>query len=639
MRLVKVTMGGLILLVSAGTAMAQLSQGTPFPEIKAKDLKNESVDIAALAAAQGRKVVIVHFFTPASGEAMAHKLRLLDRRHGGKEIEILAIGMETDEAILKAFSEDMGLEYHIVSRTSLENAPWLDSVTALPLTLFVRTDENKIIDTVLRGGGSTQADFLRTVAEKFFQQGAAEDAVALAEESVANGESEAASRELKGYALALSGRLDDAEQEFAAIDSKTGLAKVALDRGEFETAIAKATESGDAYAQTIIAEAQLRVGNTDAAATAAAEATKLAAGTGDDAAPSWQRADAFTVQGRVAQETGDTAAAVKDYREAQALDPYDVVPLSNEAEVHRSEGKLDEAKAVLEKAGQVRPEDDLTKMLLARVEEQLQEQTDVERRKVIQGQIADLSERFKTGQAAGTAPADNWTSRPLVLAFLPSTQAKGVFFDRVGTDVALQREIEVSLQSGGKVSVVDRQVLDQLLQELNLGSSELASADTQRRLGQVLSAGLLGVLEFAQVGPDTVLYLRLIDTETTQIVHQISEPVNESALRANVTSIAENILTKVAQDKPLQGLIADAAAPDSVLINLGGKHGVTAGQVFNIIVDGEPVEAGGKVIAYRPKKVGTLEVTTVETDYSVCTATLSDAGVTLAKDMKVRQSK
>jgi predicted TPR repeat methyltransferase len=71
----------------------------------------------------------------------------------------------------------------------------------------------------------------------------------------------------------------------------------------------------------------LRVGNTDAAATAAAEATKLAAGTGDDAAPSWQRADAFTVQGRVAQETGDTAAAVKDYREAQALDPYDVVPL------------------------------------------------------------------------------------------------------------------------------------------------------------------------------------------------------------------------------------------------------------------------------------------------------------------------
>lgn len=638
MRLVRVTMGGMILLASAGTALAQLSQGNPFPEVKATDLKNEPVDISTLAA-QGRKVVIVHFFTPASGEAMAHKLRLLDRRHGGKEIEILAIGMETDEAVLKAFSEDMGLEYHIVSRTGLENAPWLDSITALPLTLFVRTDENKIIDTVLRGGGSTQADFLRTVAEKFFQQGAAEDAVALADQAVANGESEGASRELKGYALALSGRLDDAEKEFAAIDSKTGLAKVALDRGEYDAAIAKATESGDAYAQTILAEAQLRAGNTEAAATAAAEATKLAGGTGDDAAPAWQRADAYTVQGRVAQETGDKAAAVQDYREAQALDPYDVVPLSNEAEVHRSEGKLEEAQAVLTKAEKARPDDELTKMLLARVQEQLQEQTDVERRKVIQSQISDLAARYQANQSANPVPADDWTTRPLVLAFLPSTQAKGVYFDRVGTDVALQREIETALQSGGKASVVDRQVLDQLLQELNLGSSDLASADTQRRLGQVLSAGLLGVLEFAQVGPDTVLYLRLIDTETTQIVHQISEPIQEDALRANVDRIAENILSKVASEKPLQGLIADAADTDSVLINLGGKHGVSVGQNFNIIVDGDPVEAGGKVIAYRPKKVGTLTVSAVEPEYSVCTATLSDSSVSLAKDMKVRYAK
>ena len=56
MRLVKVTMGGLILLVSAGTAMAQLSQGTPFPEIKAKDLKKYK---AFQAAAWDDKVLLV----------------------------------------------------------------------------------------------------------------------------------------------------------------------------------------------------------------------------------------------------------------------------------------------------------------------------------------------------------------------------------------------------------------------------------------------------------------------------------------------------------------------------------------------------------------------------------------------------
>lgn len=637
MRYLKIAFGVALCLAGTHAAVAQLAQGKPVPPIAATDLNHEPVDISTMAASQGRKVVIVHFFTPASGEAMANKLRLLDRRHGGKEIEILAVGMDSDEAILKAFSEDLGLKYHIVSRTSLENAPWLDSITTLPLTLFVRTDENKIIDTVLRGGGSSQADFLRTVAEKFFQQGAGDDAVEIADMALANGETEKGSRELKGYALALSGRLDDAESEFAAIDSKAGLAKVALDRGEYDKAIATAEQSDDAYAKTILAEAQLRAGDTQAAALAAENATKLAAEQ-PESVPQWQQADAYTVKGRVAQESGQNDAAVKEYQEAQALDPYDVVPLSNEAEVHRSEGKLEEAQAVLTKAEQVRPDDDLTKMMLARVEQQMKEQSEVDRQKLIQTQIADLSSRYKANTAAGTVASDPWTTRPLVLAFLPSTQAKGVFFDRVGTDVALQREIESALQGSGKVSIVDRQVLDQLLQELNLGSSELASQDTQLRLGQVLSAGMVGAMEFAQNGPDTTLYLRIIDTETTQIVQSLSEPLEANNLRGTVERIAAKILEKVAKDKPLQGLIADAPGTDNVLINLGTRHGVAPGQVFSIIVDGDPIEAGGKVIAYRPKKVGTLTVNTVENDYSVCTATLTDTTVELTKDMKIRQS-
>ena len=69
------------------------------------------------------------------------------------------------------------------------------------------------------------------------------------------------------------------------------------------------------------------------------------------------------------------------------------------------------------------------------------------------------------------------------------------------------------------------------------------------------------------------------------------------------------------------------------------KHGVKMGQVFNVIQDGDPIEVGGRVIAYRQKTVGKITVTTLEADYAVCKATNVRDGVTLAKEMKIKASK
>lgn len=615
----------------ATDATAQLSPGKPAPPIKARDIVDRAVDLDALAQADGRKLLIVYFFSPQAGEELAHKLRLLHRRYGGKELEVVAVGMESDEARLKGFAEELGLNYHVVSEASMSNADWLAQIDGLPLTLFVMANKDRIIERVLRGGGQSQVNLLTQVAESFFVRGDMAEAEAVLEQAVAGGEAEVPGRELKGYIYALSGKLDEAEKEFAAIDDTAGLAKVALERGDLERAVELGRAAPSGYGKAVAAEALLRSGEVAEAADAADAAVA-------GAAADWQRSEAHTVHGRIAQERGDLDTAVAGYREAQALDPHNVVPLSNEAEVRRRQGALEEAATVLERAQTVRPSDDLSAMMLAQVRRQMEEQNDTERAKLVQSQIADLSARFKEVREAGLPAADSWTTRPLVLALLPAGQADGVFFKRAGIEVALQRELESRLQAEGRVQVVDRSVLDQLLQELNLGTSELASADTQRRLGQVLSAGLLGVMEFAQLGNETLMYLRLIDTETTAIAHQLSTPVREDALRGTVDTVVAKVLEAVSTDRALKGLVADAGSADTVLINLGRKHGVQGGQRFSVFAEGDPVEAGGRIIAHKQKKVGTLVVTELQDEYSVCRLEDGDADTPLAKDMKIRSA-
>jgi hypothetical protein len=240
-------------------------------------------------------------------------------------------------------------------------------------------------------------------------------------------------------------------------------------------------------------------------------------------------------------------------------------------------------------------------------------------------------------KAAGTAaPVDPWSTRPLVMAFLPARNQGTVFFERAGTDIVLQREIEIRLQANERCSIVERGMLDQLLQELNLGSSELTSADTQRRLGQILSAGVLGFTEFVQSGAGVTMYLRLVDTETTSILLQTSQAVDEKNPGATVDAVIAKLTEETLSGREMKGLIADASDEKAVMINLGKKHGVAVGQMFLAIADGDPIKVGGKVIAIKQKPVAKLSVTSVEEEYALCEVVKKSEGATLAAEMKIK---
>lgn len=628
------------LVVALGVALCALSsqadffKGDKVPDIQAQDIFGKAVNLNEILD-KNPDLVILFFFSPDNGKAIAAKLQALKRIYDSEALSIIALGMESDKAALQAFADGLKIQYFLLADEQVKSAAWYKNVNQLPLTLFVHTPERSI-ERVLRGAGSEQANILKQVAENLFQQRKTEKASAVVASALENGEDTKQVKELSGHILVAEGKLDDAEKEFGEIGSDAGLAKVALERGDLEGAIAAADKAGDdGYAKAVKGEVLIKTGKLEEAGASLDAAASAAI-------PEWQKSEAVNAQGRLSQANGNIDQAVEQYAKAQSLDQYNVEALSNEGAAYRERGgenDLTLAKESLEKAASIRP-DELTGLMLQQVKAEIEESNDIKKGELIKSLIADLSKRYEELKAkGGSEPVDAWTSRPVVLAFLPGETKGRIVFDRAGTDVVLQREIEVQVQGKNGIQVVERVMLDKLLQELNLGSSDLASGDTQRRLGQVLSAGHLGFIDYAQVGADTMLYLRLIDSETTGIFFQASQKIDDSKPTETVAEVVKALTEKLASAEPLKGLIADAAANDAVIINLGKKHGAKEGLEFKILQDGDPIEVGGKVIAHRQKPVGKLTLTTVEEDYAIGTASSLADGVTLAKEMKVQQLK
>jgi len=238
---------------------------------------------------------------------------------------------------------------------------------------------------------------------------------------------------------------------------------------------------------------------------------------------------------------------------------------------------------------------------------------DLERQKYIDESVKDLVARFKEQKSTKpTRPADEWTSQAMAISVLDfQTSGDTELLGKLGMDKLLLQEFSQALLNQG-VTVVDRAILDKLLAELKLGSSELADPDTQLRLGRIMAARLITTGSFTGAGQNKAVSMRMIDTETTNIAY--------ATTKRNITidpvSLAEELATAVVKNMhekyPLKGRIAVADDNTAIIINLGKKHGAAPGQTFNVLGEGVPIELNGRILGYREAKLGQLEVTASE---------------------------
>jgi tetratricopeptide (TPR) repeat protein len=607
------------LLLAAPFASAQFTKGDPAPCIAATDINETTVDSCENIAAKNPYLALYFFFEPQSGQDIALKLRLLDMRYGSEKMDIVALGFEEDAEALRAFAQQLDLRYHIISRDSVAGE-WVQEIKTLPIVLFIRPDEKPIIENVLRGGGETSATLLKEVAENLYNQRKAE-ALEVTEIALEEGEPEADVRELKGHILVVEGKLDAAATEFTAIDDPAGLARIALERGNYDEAVSIADGAPtDAYAQTVKGQALLNQGKVDDAGAVLDAAAEMPA-------DEWQQSEAVTAAGRVDQARGDNAAATSQYERAIALDPYNVIALSNQSTVLQDAGKVEEAKAVLETAVERRGDDELVQLMLA----QIDQRSDNDRLSRIQQQIKDLAAWAEKMEGQVT---DSWTTRPLVVSFLSGNQSE-VFFPRAGTESAVRFAIAQELRERANVTVVDRENIDLVLQEQQL--SMLGDPATAIQPGRLKIARYLSFVDFDQLDGDPSIFLRVTDTETGEVVLSYQENMPPGKVAGPVSSIVSRLMSFYA-DQEIRGLVAAVLDDNSLLLNIARPHGVTAGAEFTVVQEGEPITAGGRVVAHRQLPVAKISVTGFDAETGLATAEVKNVreGVAIEPEMKFR---
>ncbi|HNF88608.1 MAG TPA: tetratricopeptide repeat protein [Thiobacillaceae bacterium] len=569
------------------------------------------------------------------------QLRQIAAKHPGDSLRIIALGKQ-DLATLKKSLPVAGANL-VVAAADADTLARYNAQYVLPTT-YVTGPGGEILNALQGGGASTEA-VLVTLAEKQLQRkkpAVAKDVFEAAEKAGGGSLAQAG----KGYSLLKEGKADEAEKLFAALsksaDKETalrgreGLAEALLAKGQAGEAL-KEADAVLAVAPKRVAANLIRARALNQQGDAAKAEQSLAVATKEDADGdfSFQRAEANLAQGNLLRKKSPQIA-LASFKTAAKENPHSVEAISNLGALQTASGDPKQALETLKKAQALDPGDKLLHGLMRQAQEAMAQKQDLERQRYIDETVKDLAARFKEQQARkAQAPADDWTTPPLVVSVLGFREEGPVSLSgRIGLEGVLQHELQGALAAKG-IQVVDRALLDKLLAELRLGSSDLADPDTQLKLGRILAARLTAAGSVRDAEGHGQASMRLIDTETTGIALSVSEKLAGSPDPAALAGKMAAEVAKAIHDKyPMKGRIA-LVDGDTVALNLGKKHGVAVGQQFNVLGKPEAVELNGKILGYKETKVAQLKVTEVQDGLAYAKA-VEKAGA-LEKNQRVIQ--
>ncbi|RJR20292.1 MAG: tetratricopeptide repeat protein [Nitrospiraceae bacterium] len=612
----------IIIIVIAGLTLissscySQISSGKQAELFSLKDSEGKTYDLSAM---KKHPLLILYFFDVESRPSQEGLLSLdqLVKQYKGTSLNVWAITLSPKNRV-SAFIKETGLNFPVLLDSSNVSKRY-NAQTVLP-TVCVVGPGLRIMDYFQGGGKSTETMLVR-VAERELQQKHTEFARAVSSDIIKKNPQNVKARTVEGYAALKENNLDEAEKVFSSITEKgtegevlgkEGLAAVYAKKDQKDKALKLVEEleqkapdrsyphviKGDIlYAQNKKKEAE----------------QEYQKAVNKKTAETYQEAVKYNQMGRMYASTGDYKNARALYDQAVTIDPYYIEGTTNKGLTYEKEGQWDKALESYRQALAINEKDNFAAVLVKKAQEMLDIQKDAERKKRMDQLIKDLSERYKVQKKKTDKSGDTWTSGPMVLSFV-DIQEKGGLAERDGFSMVLMTQLADLLNASGRVKVVERAVIDLLLEELNLGSSELADPETALRLGKVLAARLIGTGSVFYMPQGTLLNLRLIDTETSAIPQVTSRQIDSlSSLDNELFRLNREILRTVIEKYPLQGYVVKDAG-EEFIINIGAKQGVVTGTKFDVVEEQEPIKYKGKLLKAEPRSVASLEVVRVEPD-------------------------
>ena len=633
-----VFVGLAVTIVGVGLCFGQLCTGKAVPLFSLKDIQGQTYDISGL---KNQPMVIIYFFDAESRPSLEGLLNIdnLSKQYKNADLMVWGITCSQKEKVSTFIARTQPTFPVLLDTAGVSDL--YQAKLILP-TICILGPELNLLD-FFQGGGKTTEVMLVRLAERKLQRKQTMIAKAISDKVVEKNPKNIKAKTVKGYAALKEGNLNEAEQTFhnlskeegkGEILGKEGLSMVYAKKGQTEKAlkIAKEVEQkadDRAYVHVVKGDLLYSLDKKEEAEAEYKKAIKK------NEAETYQEAVAYNKLGRIYASQGKYEESRSLYDQAVEIDPYYIEATSNKGVTYEKEGNWDKALEEYRKAQAIEPNDSFVAVLAKKAQEMLLLQQDIEKKNRIDKLVKELADRYRGQLKTKRKIEDPWTSQPMVLSFVDLMESGGLT-ERDGFSMVLTTQLADQLNASGRIQVVERVIIDRLLEELNIGSSELADPATALKLGKVLAAKLIGTGSIYHLPSGSLLSLRLIDTETSAIPKVINRQLASGiSLKKDLHQLNRGILTTIILNYPLQAYAVDVTG-QQVLLNLGSRQGVVLGTTFNVIEERKPIEYKGKKLYSKPGIVAQVEVAKVEPDF--CYANIKNQTRPIKRDDKLKES-
>lgn len=164
-----------------------------------------------------------------------------------------------------------------------------------------------------------------------------------------------------------------------------------------------------------------------------------------------------------------------------------------------------------------------------------------------------------------------------------------------------------ALVNTGRFDVIERRLLQQILEEQKMGVTGLIDPRSASRLGKVL--GVKTVVSGTVQSYDGIseINVRLLNVETGSIITAESF---KGGSASSLNKLVNEAAAKIIRHFPLQGYVVKRSA-GKVTVDLGTSAGVRTGMQFRVYIEGAPLKhpKTGEVLSVETVDKGTLRVT------------------------------
>lgn len=143
-----------------------------------------------------------------------------------------------------------------------------------------------------------------------------------------------------------------------------------------------------------------------------------------------------------------------------------------------------------------------------------------------------------------------------------------------------------ALVETGRFDIIERRLLQQLLEEQKMGQSGLIDPTSATKLGKVLGVATVVSGTVQNYDGNYEINARLINVESGSII--VAEKVRASSA-TRLTELVASIAARIIRNFPLQGYVVQRSE-GRVLIDLGHQAGVRPGMQFSAYVEGVQIK-------------------------------------------------